>query len=171
MKKAFFVGFVFIALLALTVSNSSKKLKPSPKDAVSMFFFNQSVFNELTKLVCRLGNEKQGFSTNVNSFVYNISEIEENLRIKELDDILAALGALSLSYNRNEAGECEINVHIVYTSFAGSGQIQTFKYNQDIEYPFDEESFPNAYEILHKEGVYRFDMELINNWHFSYRVS
>lgn len=171
MKKVFLLGLVSVVFLILMVSNSSEKLKPSPRDAVSLFFFNQSIFNKLTILVCSMGNEKQDFSTKADSFLYRPSEIEDDLRIKELDDMLTVLGALSLKYHKSETGECEIDVYIVHTGFAGSGQIQTFKYNQDIEYPFDEESFPHAYEILHEEGIYRFDMALINNWHFSYKVS
>tara|TARA_A200000159_G_C7316323_1_gene336875 strand:+ start:853 stop:1374 length:522 start_codon:yes stop_codon:yes gene_type:complete len=171
MKKVFLIGLVFIILLTLIVTNSSKKLKPSPKDAVSMFFFKQDTFNKLSTLVCSMGNEKQEFSTSANSFLYKTSEIEEDLRVKELDDILATLGALSIHYHESEAGECEIDVYIVSTGFAGSAQTQIFKYNQNIDYPFDEESFPDAYEILNKESIYRFDMALINNWHFSYKVS
>lgn len=139
---------------------------PTLDDVKDNFYKNTSSFNELEKLACALGQEKQKFGTDKNGYGYHLDKVPDDQRIEGIDSLLKKIGAYALIYKKTKAGNCSLIIGYFARGFAGNGTI--YDYSFQIESPTILENTNQSLSDDVENKSVAFDMPLSDGWYLSY---
>ncbi len=168
-------NYAFLLVLLLLIAGAylsditSLKPKKTPELAVSTYFFNQQAFDDISNYVCGIEDEALMELETIALYRYEVGGEQE--RIEKLDTLLRKVNTESVTRYETETGGCKVVVTYLLYGFAGDGKHISFKFNDKIEHPFDEEEYTQRHEIQDKHGVYQFQLPLTNGWILSYKSS
>jgi hypothetical protein len=139
---------------------------PTLDDVKGNFYKNISSFNELEKLACALGQEKQEFGPDRNSYSYSQEKVPNDQKIEGIDLILNKIGAYAVNYEKTTSGNCSLVVGYFVRGFAGSGVVYNYSFQIDSPTILENTNQSLSDDVENKSVV--FDMPLSDGWYLSY---